>query len=424
MKLIPLLTKIKSDYLNKCGSITYESIYGKGNFRSCVELWIDKLNNEEYQLIFSNILTNQWKNYVLIRYDNYINLFGDGETSYTDFWDMYDGLYRECRSVVVDIHTMSYVIRPFDKFFNMDERDETSYGVIAQKFLRSDYITVTNKLDGSIQCGRWYNGEVVMSGAQSIDPSQSWRLEDGYSMLTENYRNMLQDYDEYTFIFEYISKRDPHVVVYDDSQCGLHLIGARHVITGDYMSYHELKIIATNRNIPITESYEMDLGQIMKTLSQYKSNEKEGYVVRFTDECGDFFVKIKCDDYVAIHGILSSLQSPNIIIKQIGDGTFDDFISKIPEGHKERVMEIANNVIKYNNDKKHQVSSWCQYLDSYNYSDLKDKMIYITNYVPKEYQGYVREYVKTGKICKNYIKKRTGGYLKYLDILSGIRNEQ
>jgi hypothetical protein len=47
MKLIPLLTKIKSDYLNKYGSITYESIYGKGNFRSCVELWVDKLNNEE-----------------------------------------------------------------------------------------------------------------------------------------------------------------------------------------------------------------------------------------------------------------------------------------------------------------------------------------------------------------------------------------
>ena len=418
MKLIPLLKIIKNDYLTKYGSITYE----KGEFRSCVELWIDKLNNSEYQIIFSNLLTNQWKNYVLIRYDNYINLFGDGETSYTDFWDMYDGLYRECRSVVVDVHTMSYVIRPFDKFFNMDERDETSYGVIAQKFLRTDYITVTNKLDGSMQCGRYYNGEFIMSGAQSIDPSQSWRLEDGYSMLTENYRNMLQDYDEYTFIFEYISKKDAHVVVYDDSQCGLHLIGARHYLTGDYMSYHELKIIATNRGIPLTESYEMDLGQIMKTLGQYKSNEKEGYVVRFTDDCGDFFVKIKCDDYVAIHGILSSLQSPNIIIKQIGNGTFDDFISKIPEGHKERVMKIANDVFTYNDNMKYQVSCWCQTLDSYKFPELKDKMIYITNYVPKEYQGYVREYVKTGEICKNYIKKRTGGYLKYLDILYEIKN--
>ena len=420
MKLLNLLRQIKSDYICEFRDITYE----KGDFRSCVELWIDKLNNSEYRVIFSNLLTNQWKNYVLIRYDNYINLFGDGETSYTDFWDMYDGLYRECRSVVVDVHTMNYVIRPFDKFFNMDERDETSYGVIAQKFLRTDYITVTNKLDGSMQCGRYYNGEFIMSGSQAIDPESSWRLEDGYKMLTESYRNMLQDYDEYTFIFEYISKKDAHVVVYDDSQCGLHLIGARHVITGEYMSYDQLWIIAHNREIPITTQYEMDFGQLVDTLGRYTSDVMEGYVVRFTDDCGDFFVKIKCDDYVAIHGILSSLQSPNIIIKQIGEGTFDDFISKIPEGHKERVMKIANDVFTYNDNMKYQVSSWCQNLDSYKFPELKDKMIYITNYVPKEYQGYVREYVKTGTICKNYIKKRTGGYLKYLDILSEMKNKQ
>lgn len=131
----------------------------------------------------------------------------------------------------------------------------------------------------------------------------------------------------------------------------------------------------------------------------------------------DFFVKIKCDDYVEMHKILSALSSINLIIKNIGDETFDDFFSKIPDTYKNRVLNIANKVFEYNFKMKSNVTSWCQYLDSYKYDNIKDKMIYITNYVPQNIQGYVREYAKTGNICQNYIKKKNS-YIKFKEIES------
>lgn len=408
MKLLNLLRKIKSDYICEFRDITYE----KGECRSCIERWVNELPDQEYKEIFLNLFTNQWKNYVLIRYDSYINLFSNESNTYSAFWDMWDGLYRECRSAVVDVETMNFVIRPFDKFFNMDEREETSYGVIAQKFERADVVTVTNKLDGSMQCARYYNGEFIMSGSRSINPENSWRLEDGYKMLTESYRNMLQDYDEYTFIFEYISKEDAHVVVYDESDYGLHLIGARHALTGEYMSYDQMRVIAHNRDIPITTQYEMDLGQLVDTLGQYASDEKEGYVVRFTDECGDFFVKIKCDDYVQMHGILSSMQSPNIILKHIMKETFDDFFAKIPPTRKPQVMEIATTIFNYNNHTKKRVELYGKTCMSLHES-LKDRMIWITNNCPQEIAGWVRNYIK-GERRTNFIKPG----MKWMDILT------
>ena len=42
------------------------------------------------------------------------------------FWDRYDGFYRECRSVVIDIEKECIVLCPFSKFFNINELEETS----------------------------------------------------------------------------------------------------------------------------------------------------------------------------------------------------------------------------------------------------------------------------------------------------------
>ena len=85
------------------------------------------------------------------------------------------------------------------------------------------------------------------------------------------------------------------------------------------------------------------LDEIMESLDDYKSNEKEGFVLNIDN----FMVKIKYNDYVAMHKILSQISSINLIIKAIGDGIFDDFISKIPTSYKQRVLDVANKIFKY-----------------------------------------------------------------------------
>lgn len=44
----------------------------------------------------------------------------DNET----FWDYYNGIFQECRSIVINLKTEEIVLCPQKKFFNIGERKE------------------------------------------------------------------------------------------------------------------------------------------------------------------------------------------------------------------------------------------------------------------------------------------------------------
>lgn len=416
-KIYDLVLNLKKDFINQYNIIDYD----KHEYSSCVEYWAYKVidKHPEYYEILNPVQTNQYNNLVLLRYGFYSDVFG-GEYDYVEFWDSFDGIYRHCRSVVIDVENDEIVILPFDKFFNLNEREETNENVVRQKIseaLKNDFsdIDITNKLDGSMQCARYYKGNFIMSGSQSINPEQSWRLKDGYSMLNDNYKKLLRDFPDYTFIFEYISKEDMHVVDYNEDMYGLHLIGSRNVKNGLLSTHTTLRVLAKNYNVKISEHHHISFDDMLNSLSKYKSNEKEGYVIHISNDNDDYFVKIKCDDYLQMHKILSATTSVNLIIKNIGDETFDDFISKVPEKYRNRVWEIANKIFKYNSTLKLIFDDYCKEVDKID-GDLKEKMIWITNHVSKEVQGQVREYVKSSKKHNNFVKKKHGNYIKLLEV--------
>lgn len=418
-KIFNLVIDIKNDYISKFGT---HSLYEKGEETSCVINWVKKLDCEKYNMIFDPIQTNQYifndSVFVLIRYGQYTDVFGgESEYSFSGFWDLYDKIYRECRSIVIDVKNEKIAILPFDKFFNLNEKEETSIELVRERINNAKSVEISDKLDGSLQALRYYNNDYIMCGSQAIDPENSWRLSDGYKLLTDNIKMLAKDYSDYTLIFEFITKEDAHVVVYGEKDYGLHLIGMRNHENGEILTYKEVIKLANEYNILTTEVFDRTLDDVINNLDEKKSNEKEGFVLNIDS----FQVKIKYNDYLAMHNILSAISSINLIIKHIGDNTFDDMISKIPDAYKNRVLEVAKKVYKYNNVMKCNISYWAEALDFYEYTDLKDKMIYITNYVPKEYQGYVREYAKTGKIADNYVKKKNGGYKKMYEIEETIK---
>ena len=237
--------------------------YDKDN-ETCVEYWIRKLNISEYIELFSSIQLNEYGDFLLVRYGNYSSVFeGENKVSFDIFWDLHDGFYRECRSVVINIRKDELVLVPFRKFRNLNEGEETSYENIQERMKTAKCIEFSNKLDGSMQSARFYDGEFVMSGSQSLDRDNSWRLADGYRMLTENdnYLTMLKEHANKTFIFEYISARDAHVVKYDKE--GLFLIGIRDVNTGEEASYKEILEYASRYGTLTTEVFDKTLDQIM-----------------------------------------------------------------------------------------------------------------------------------------------------------------
>lgn len=419
-----IVMNIKDDFYTKFGYISYEKMIVENKELSCVEYWVYMLNSDEYNKLFSILQTNQYGNMVLFRYGQYADIYsGENEIAPEEIWDIYDGFYRECRSLVIDVKNENIVLSPFKKFRNLNEGEENSLENIRKRLNNAKSVEITNKLDGSMQSARFYNGEIVMSGSQAIDPANSWRLQDGYKKVFNdlNYIRMISENPEFTFIFEYITLEDAHVVSYKEEEQGLYLIGMRNVFTGEQLSYNQVRQYSKMYNVKMTKIFNKTFDEAMNETQIWKSNEMEGFVINIDG----FMFKMKCDDYVKIHRILSNISSINLIIKNIADGTFDDLISKVPEVYKYRVDKVSKLVFNYirNTDKIVK--------DFYNKApknSRKDFMLYVDTNVPKCYNGYVKaiylgrefNYIKTSGKDPHYKTMKEMGYTgEYSAIFSG-----
>lgn len=374
---------------------------------TCIDYWLRMLGNAEFTEIFKNLQCNEHGDLLLVRYGNYSSVFdGEAEATFENFWDLYGGFYRECRSVVINIKKDELVLTPFRKFRNLNEGEETSYENVSGRIKEAKCIEFSNKLDGSMQSARYYNGEYIMAGSQSLDRENSWRLADGYRMLheNENYLKMLRENSNMTFIFEYISQKDAHVVKYDTE--GLFLIGVRNVETGIESSYKEVLDYAARYGIQSTEVFDKTLDQIMAELDDKKSSEAEGFVVNIDG----FKVKIKYNDYVHMHKMLSAISSINLIIQSIADDGFDDMIAKVPAAYRDRVLSVAKYVFEYKNKTEKAVKEAYEKAPK---EDKKEFMIWVSENAAKEIQGFVR-CMYLGKSFN--VLKRSGSYLKLKDM--------
>ena len=373
---------------------------------------IELLNDATYNSIFKPIQFLQKDSLVLFRYGNYSDVFS-GETefgaSYTQFWNAFDGIYRTMRSIVINIDTLEIVTYPFDKFFNINEMDETDVVVIKERIKNAKSIEISDKLDGSMASVRYYNGEIFATGSKSIIREQSWRLDDVYKMIesSPNIKQLVMDHPNYTFIFESITKSDAHVVIYDDLDLGLHLIGARNMDTLEMLSYKEIVELANKYNVLTTTIFDKTFEEVMNSLDDKKSNEKEGFVLNIDG----FYVKIKYNDYVLMHNILSNISSINLVIRNYADETLDDLLSKIPTVYRNRVLVIVTLLNKYVLQTEKRINFWYNKVKDMN---IKDAAIFLTNECDKKICGYVLAKYK-GKPY-NVLKKGTSGYKKLTDM--------
>ena len=428
----PVLNKfieIKNEYQNKFGHIEYNYTEGyTDETETCLERWVSELNNPEYDDLLSCLELNQHENKLLIRYGRYSNIYdGEVEASGEDLWDRYDGFYRECRSIVIDVVNDCIILSPFSKFFNINELEETSLDNIQKRIDSANTIEFSDKLDGSMQSARWYHNKIIMAGSQAINPANSWRLQDGYRMLNENprYKEMLKKNPNFTFIFEYISLKDAHVVKYTKEQEGLYLIGVRNVLDGRECNYKSVIDIANKFNIPTTKLFDKTLEQVMSELDDKSSDEAEGFVINIDG----YKVKLKYNDYVHIHKALSKLSSVNLIIRSIADDKYDDLLAKLPVAYHDQVKKVAAIVVDYINRTEKTIR---EYYNEAPKDNKKEFMIWVSENIPREYQGYCRELYFENKInviksgndkCPHYKKLKDMGVEDYSKIFVEDANE-
>ena len=423
------IMKIKHEFENKFGVISYEKVsqknaLGRDNYISCVEYWAEQLQNQEYIERLHPLEINQNGTLILFRYANHTsNTDGEEEVNVfdNDFWNLYDGFYKECRSVVIDVEKETIVIAPFQKFMNLNQTEEYSLEKVTERIQKATCVEISTKIDGSMQCITFYEGEYIMTGAQAVDKESSWRLQDGYSMFMadENLKRMIRENPNFTFIFEYVALKDAHVVVYTKEQEGLYLIGVRDKLTGKQLSYSNTLTLGLAYNIKLmTDIHNESLEDVLANLDTYKSNEAEG-VVLYID---GFMVKVKYNDYAQVHRLLSMISAPNLIIEAVADNWIDDLISKVPDSYRWRVEVLVNLLNEYVQKQNKIVQGYfidivADMVDCTNNS-TKEFMLKVEEIVPKQYRAYVRNKWLDKEI--NWLKTQTTSHTPHYRNLSEL----
>lgn len=392
--------KLKKKYIDYFGDYV--------DFKDMIETF--RQEGISYNPIFNELQINQYGDLVLVRYG--LHEMGKG------MWEDKNSPLREARSLVFNLRTEEMVLTPFRKFFNLNEVWETSTEVVEAKIKYCKLFEVSEKMDGSMQSYRWYNGEIVGSGSMALDTKNSFRLEEGFEMLTENHKRMLKDFPTVTFIFEYISEKDKHVVPYDYSKKkGLYLIGARSVIDGEEYSYNVIKDISSCYGIPCCKTYQYNtLSEVLEHLNKMTVKDGEGFVLNIDG----FKLKLKCEDYLQLHRLDDKLSSPNVIIQAYAEGTIDDLYANMTPLMKEKNKDVMDTIEKFMYKMRHKIDMNLDEIntmvrfDGTEEENNKKLHKFINEFVDKD----VREYVRMTYLGKEYniLKSRGGKYIKIGEI--------
>ena len=134
--LFNYVMQVKHDYFKNLFELHENGLINDDYFGVAIEncvfkYWLEFLNdvvydkdefgNSTYNLdkVFKPLIINQYGDYVLFKYGSYIDLAEQGYG--IDFFELYDSLFLECRSVVIDIKNERIALASMSKFKNYGE---------------------------------------------------------------------------------------------------------------------------------------------------------------------------------------------------------------------------------------------------------------------------------------------------------------
>lgn len=219
------------------------------------------------------------------------------------------------RGLILDLQKKKVVGTPFIKFFNWGELEAGSESIIEPEF------TVTEKMDGSLGIMFYYADKFRFATAGSFISEQAeWAEQWAFNNMP------LDKIDKTnTYLFEIIYHANKIVVSYDFE--GLVLLSTFDPYGLEY-DYEQIKWEASYMGIRHASQYDFkDMNSILET-AKTLNKDNEGYVIRFRS---GIRLKIKGDEYVRIHKILSKV-TPIAIWESIVEGDIlDEVRVELPE---------------------------------------------------------------------------------------------
>ena len=258
----------------------------------------------------------------------------------------YEGLWDEitlsCRGLITEDTTGKILVRPMKKFFNYEEL--IGKDVIPSK---GDYVYIQEKMDGSLGILFNYNNEWIMATRGSFTSDQAIK---GLEILKSKY--ILDTFEpSVAYLCEIIYPENRIVVNYkkekvmflsasinwgfngwkesDDSE--LHWTTA--------CAYFKMSGIKKS-DIVKTEQHFNFSDELYKSLKEKNEKNKEGFVLRFHP--GNFRMKIKFEEYVRLHKIMTNLSTTAVWEVLSNGGNMDDLLKNVPDEFYDKIKEYEN----------------------------------------------------------------------------------
>lgn len=277
--------------------------------------------------------------YTVINYNVMMaDTFPDVETDYDEFSSSVDPniakIRRECRGITFDTETGDIIRRPFFKFFNINEREETQIHNL--DFSKEHW--VDTKLDGSMIAVFAHEGKLVW-GTKMVAPDFHDMVEKFVESSDIDYAGFCWQLinDGYTPIFEWMHPQKRIVIDYG-KEPALTLLAVRNMITGVFA---DISDIDPDYGVPVVAQHGIvtDPKAFMEYVHDLKN--AEGFVIRWAD---DHRVKIKAYDYLQIHKAKEAILQDRNIVELILDEKLDDIKAHLPAEDRDRLTQFESNI--------------------------------------------------------------------------------
>ena len=321
--------------------------------------------------------------------------------------DTFDcNIRRELRGIIFDTATGDIIRRPFHKFFNVNEREETQDNVVDMS--RSHVIF--DKLDGSMIAPFTVNDEMI------------WGTKMGATDVAKPVEEFVKDRSHYrifakflisrgyTPIFEWCSRKQRIVLDYKEDQ--LILTAIRSLYDGRYVSRDLMEMHAEEYGIPVVRTWDMGLHMDNKTMRSFVSyvsslEDLEGYVIRFDD---GHMLKLKCQWYLQIHKAKEAILQDRNIVELILDKKLDDVKAHLPQEDRDRLSQFEYEINLDIGDRVYMIDNDLRWLQEEGIDRKTFALEHASNY-----DQYTRAI-----IFKNFDGKDTNKL--WVDVRSTIRN--
>ena len=239
--------------------------------------------------------------------------------------DVGGAMRRECRGLIFD-REGNLMSRPFHKFFNVNEREETQMNVIDL----SQTHVIMEKMDGSMIRPILVDGYLRLATKMGVTDvamqAETWLAASG-----DNIKGWLRSCVEngITPLLEWISPFNQIVIAYEAAD--LVYLGSRVNLTGEYFFDEDVPFTLVPR-----------YGNVEGNLADYIARQRgaegrEGDIIRFAD---GHMLKIKNDWYVRIHKTVDKIRFDRHIVELILNEEIDDAIPMLPPHEADRVRKF------------------------------------------------------------------------------------